>query len=309
MTAIINFLRNLNLIAIMVYSALLGRIYLRKFKPETLCYCRSMGDDRLLDIYRPKSISAEALPAIVWFHGGAWKVGDRKAIERIAAEQLELGFALVSVSYSLSDVAQWPVQCHEAKAAIRYLRANAARLGLDPEKLVAAGMSAGAHMACMLGVSAEHKQLNGRLGEHLEETTKVMGVLALYPPTDFLSVSKEFDGLLDYYSEDSPVTQLLGESISTAPQKSNLASPLKLFERSCPPTLLLHGDADPIVPVNQSIIMHEKLRAAGIDSQLMRFPEYTHGDYRFNRGEAAAKITAFLKDLAINCPPTDSSNS
>jgi len=161
-------------------------------------------------------------------------------------------------------------------------------------------MSAGAHMACILGVSADHKQLNGQLGEHLKETTKVIGVLALYPPTDFLSVSKDFDGLIDYYSEDSPVTQLLGESISNAPQKSDLASPLKLFERNCPPTFLLHGDADPVVPVSQSVIMHEKLLAAGIDSQLMRIPGYTHGDYRFNQGEAGAKITAFLKALAIN---------
>jgi acetyl esterase/lipase len=127
-----------------------------------------------------------------------------------------------------------------------------------------------------------------------------MGVLALYPPTDFLSVSKDFNGLLDYYSEDSPVTKLLGESISTAPQKSNLASPLKLFRKSCPPTFLLHGNADPIVPVTQSIIMHEKLLEAGIDSQMMIIPGYTHGDYRFNRGEAAVKINAFLKDLAIN---------
>ena len=109
----------------MVYSAILGRAYLKKFEPETLCYCRSMGSERLLDIYRPKSTSTEALPTIVWFHGGAWKMGNRKAVERIAAEQLECGFALVSVSYSLSDVAQWPVQCHEAKAAIRFLRANA----------------------------------------------------------------------------------------------------------------------------------------------------------------------------------------
>ena len=300
MTTIIDFFRNLKLIAIMVYSALRGRVYLRKFKPETLCYCRSMDCDRLLDIYRPTPASSETLPTIVWFHGGAWKMGDRKAVERIAAEQLERGFALVSVSYSLSDTAQWPVQCHEAKAAIRYLRANAARLGLDPDKLIAAGMSAGAHMACILGVSADHKNLNGQLGEHLEETNKVMGVLALYPPSDFLSVSKDWDGLLDYYSKDSPVTQLLGDSISTAPHKSNLASPLKLFERNCPPTLLLHGDADPIVPANQSILMHEKLLAAGIDSQLMLLPGYTHGDHRFNGGEAAAKINAFLAALAIS---------
>jgi len=298
MTSVINFFRNLKLLAIMVYSAMLGRAYLRKFEPETLCYCRSMGTERLLDIYRPKSNAKEALPTIVWFHGGAWKMGDRKAVERIAAEQLECGFALVSVSYSLSDVAQWPVQCHEAKAAIRFLRANAGALGLNPDKLIAAGMSAGAHMACILGVSSDHAQLNGQLGEHLEETTEVTGVLALYPPTDFLSVPKDFDGLLDYYAEDSPVTQLLGESITRAPEKSDLASPLSRFTGACPPTLFLHGEADPIVPVEQSVILHETLLAAGVDSDLMRLAGYTHGDHRFNRGAPAERINAYLKNRA-----------
>jgi acetyl esterase/lipase len=298
MASIIKFFRNLKLLTIMVYSAILGRAYLKKYEPETLCYCRSTGDERLLDIYRPKSTSAKPLPTIIWFHGGAWKMGDRKAVERIAAEQLECGFALVSVSYSLSDVAQWPVQCHEAKAAIRFLRANADSLGLNPDKFIAAGMSAGAHMACILGVSADHEQLNGQLGEHLEKTATVTGVLALYPPTDFLSVSRNFDGLLDYYAEDSPVTQLLGESIANAPEKANLASPLRLFKGACPPIFLLHGEADPIVPVEQSVILHEKLLAAGVDSDLMRMPAYTHGDHRFNKGAPAERINAFLKKRA-----------
>ena len=94
MASIIKFFQNLKLLTIMVYSAILGRAYLKKYEPETLCYCRSTGDERLLDIYRPKSTSAKPLPTIIWFHGGAWKMGDRKAVERIAAEQLECGFAL-----------------------------------------------------------------------------------------------------------------------------------------------------------------------------------------------------------------------
>ena len=128
--SIYNIFRNLKLIAIIVFSAIIGRLYHRKFKPETFCYCHSEGEARLMDIYRTQSQSSEGLPTIVWFHGGAWKVGNRKAKERIALEQLEYGYALVSVSYSLSDVALWPVQCHEAKAAIRYLRANSESLGL-----------------------------------------------------------------------------------------------------------------------------------------------------------------------------------
>ena len=300
MISLRNFFRNLKVIAMMVYGVILGRTYLSKFTAETLCYCHSGDEERLLDIYRPVSPSVEPLPVIVWFHGGAWKMGNRKAIELIAAEQLARGFALVSVSYSFSDFAQWPVQCHEAKAAIRYLRANADALGLDSDMLIAAGMSAGAHMACILGVSADHEQLNGQLGDYPEQSNHVQGVLALYPPTDFLAVPEDFDGLLDYYAEDSPVTALLGESIATAPQKSDLASPLKLLQDSCPPTFLLHGDADPIVPVAQSVIMHDALLAAGIDSQLMRIAGYTHGDYRFNRDEPASRISDFLKKVSTS---------
>jgi acetyl esterase/lipase len=300
MVSIRNFFRNLKVISIMVYSAILGRAYLSKFKPVTLCYCHSEGEERLLDIYRPEPAPTEPLPVIVWFHGGAWKMGNRKAIERIAAQQLDQGFALVSVSYSLSDVAQWPIQCHEAKAAIRYIHANADKLGLNPDMLIAAGMSAGAHMACILGVSADHEQLNGQLGKHLDQSNQVQGVLALYPPTDFLAVPEDFDGLLDYYAEDSPVTKLLGATITRAPHKSDLASPLKLVQGSCPPTFLLHGDSDPIVPVEQSVMMHEALLTAGVDSQLMRMPGYTHGDYRFNRDEPAARISAFVNKLTLN---------
>ena len=159
--SVYKFFSNLKLIVIMVSSAILAGLYRRKFKPETICYCVSQGEERLMDFYRPQCGSTERLPVIVWFHGGAWKVGNRKAIERIVLEQVEQGFAVVSVSYSLSDIATWPVQCHEAKAAIRYLRANGDSLGVNTDKIIASGMSAGGHLACMLGVSADHEQLNG----------------------------------------------------------------------------------------------------------------------------------------------------
>lgn len=297
-----NAIRQVKTISSMVYSIVLGRAFLKAYSPNTLAYCESLGEQKQLDLYRPLTPPSTPLPVIVWFHGGAWKMGNRSSIERIIAEQLERGFAVASVSYTLSDRAQWPTQCHEAKAAIRYLRANASDLGLNPEKVIAAGMSAGAHMACTLGVTAQHDTLNGQLGEHTEQSTAVQGVLALYPPTDFLAVPKNFDGLLDYYAEDSPVTQLLGATIEAAPHKSDLASPLKLLNNSgstpaCPPALLLHGKADPIVPVEQSELMHASMKSLGLDSELMLVDGYTHGDYRFNRDEPAQRIHQFLDRL------------
>ena len=298
--SIYNYFRNLKLISVMVISAIWAGFYQRKFKPETIRYCLSQGEERFMDIYRPEDPSSQLIPTIVWFHGGAWKIGNRKAIERVALQQVEHGFALVSVSYSLSDLAKWPVQCHEAKAAVRYLRANAESLGLDADRLITAGMSAGAHIACVLAVSADHEQLNGQLGEFTNHTTEVAGALAFYPPTDFLSVEEDFDGLLDYYAEDSPVTDLLGETILVAPQKADLASPLKLLRGGCPPIFFLHGDADPIVPVEQSVLMHEALLDVGADSQLMRVPGYTHGDPRFNLGECSERVSAFMRKFVAD---------
>jgi len=286
----------------MVYSIVLGRVFLKAYAPDTLAYCESVGEEKLLDLYRPLTPSSTPLPVILWFHGGAWKMGSRASIERVVAEQLARGFAVASVSYTLSDRAQWPTQCHEAKAAIRYLRANAPELGLDADKIIAAGMSAGGHMACVLGVTEQHAELNGALGEHTEQSTAVQGVLALYPPTDFRAVPKNFDGLLDYYADDSPVTALLGATIEAAPDKSDMAAPLKLLKASasnpaCPPTLLLHGTADPIVPIEQSELMHQALQGVGVSSEFMSLPGYTHGDYRFNRDECAARISGFLGGL------------
>ncbi len=297
MKAVRNLFRNIRVISSMVYSIMLGRAYLKKFEPQTLCYCHSGDNEMMLDLFKPTTPSDKPLPVIVWFHGGAWKMGNRQSMERIVAEQLDRGFAVATVSYSLSDIALWPTQCHEGKAAIRYLRANASELGIEANKMIAAGMSAGAHMACMLGVSSEHKQLNGELGDHTDQSNQVQGVLALYPPTDFLSVPEDYDGLLDYYAVDSPVTELLGETISKAPHKADLASPLKLVNNQCPPTLLLHGDADPIVPIEQSELMHSALLAVGVDSDFMPIAGYTHGDYRFNRDKPAQKISQFLDRL------------
>lgn len=294
MRLIRNIFRQIKVIGIMGFSLVQGRAYLKKHSPKTMVYCHSAGGDMQLDLYMPETVSGDSLPLIVWFHGGAWKLGSRLDMEKVVAEQLEKGFAIASVSYSLSKVARWPVQIHEAKAALRYLRGNAEALGLDEQRFIAAGMSAGAHMACMLGVSAQNDDLNGALGEHEDQSNAVQGVLALYPPTDFRAVPEDYDGLLDYYAEKSPVTELLGESIRVAPQKSDLASPVRQATPECPPVLILHGREDPIVPFSQSELLHETLSEMGVDSQLMLFDDYTHGDYHFNQGQPAEAVNSFF---------------
>ncbi len=291
-------IENFKLLVKMIYSAILGRIASAKYKPVTLTYVEHDGRTLELDLYLPEGSgvvpSSEPLPLIIWFHGGAWLMGSRKDIESIAVRQIERGFALASVSYSLSDTAQWPTQCFEAKAAVRYLRQHAAEYGINPDLFVAWGMSAGAHMSCMLGASNGVEELEGGLGHSVESSSEVQAVVAWYPPTDFLSVGRDFDGLLDYYAEDSPVTKLLGESIGTAPEKAELASPLNFVKQGAPPFFLAHGSKDPIVPLSQSELMYEKLKDVGADPELIIEPTFTHGDYRFNSGKTALAVEKFL---------------
>ncbi|MBQ74915.1 MAG: alpha/beta hydrolase [Gammaproteobacteria bacterium] len=297
-------IENIWLLAKMIFSAIMGRLAAAKYKPITLTYAEHDGRRLELDLYLPDDSNAtcnsEPLPLIVWFHGGAWIMGSRKDIESLAIRQIERGFALASVSYSLSDKAKWPTQCLEAKAALRHLRHHAAEYGIDPELFITWGMSAGAHMACMLGASNGFKELEGDYGSSVESSSEVQAVVAWYPPTDFLSVGRDFDGLLDYYAEDSPVTKFLGESIDAAPEKAKFASPLNFVTRDAPPFFLAHGSKDPIVPLAQSELMYKKLKDVGSDVKLVIEPEYTHGDYRFNSGKTALAVEDFLDQVRVD---------
>lgn len=279
-------------------------------------YGRPDGKPLHLDIYLPPTTSAEPLPVVVWMHGGAWIHGnkDRCPFAFLAGE----GYAVVSINYRLADVAIFPAQIHDCKAAIRWIRGHAEKYGFDPTRIAATGGSAGGHLAALLGTSGGVAKLepgrvldldNGRdtttrhaSSANREPATRpdatarfdapaspdtpasrddkraapankqcpkygtcVQAVVDFCGPTLF--VPGEIPGNGDELDHPGLI-KLLGGTVQERPKLARAASPMTYVSPDDPPFLIVHGDADPIVPVTQSEIFVAALREAGVPVKL-----------------------------------------
>jgi acetyl esterase/lipase len=242
-----------------------------------------------LDLYLPAD-PATAVPVVVFLHGGGWRVGSRHSagpafagarpspFERLA----ERGIAVASVDYRLSGEARWPAQLHDAKAAVRWLRARADELGLDGGRVAAWGESAGGHLAALLGLTGA--DLDGDVGI-LGPPTAVSAVVAWYPPTDLPGLAKDLGA--DPHAADSREAQLVGAPLPDVPELATQASPATHVRPGAPPFLLLHGRNDHLVPCAQSERFHTLLRDAGID---VEFETYDGADHMWlGSPDAAAR--------------------
>jgi acetyl esterase/lipase len=200
----------------------------------------------LLDIYTPKD-AKEALPLIVWIHGGGWRQGDKFPCP--AARMAPRGYVVASVNYRLTDKAAWPAQIRDCKAAVRFLRANAEKFHIDPKRVGAWGSSAGGHLVAMMGTSGDVKELEGELGNP-EQSSRVQAVCDFFGPTDFTVMGDGGHGV-------EMVAKLLGGPLSENKEKAAQASPVTHVTKDDPPFLMMHGDKDPLVPLNQSEILEK----------------------------------------------------
>lgn len=231
-------------------------------------YAQVDGHRLLLDLYLPNDTRQP--PLVVWVHGGAWRRGSKESMPLKALVQQ--GYAIASVDYRLSPVAKFPAQVHDCKAAIRFLRARQQKYGYDARRVGIAGNSAGGHLVALIGTTNGHKQLEGNVGEHLDQSSDVHAVVDYYGPTNFLTILKQSTphGL----SVRVPALKLLlGGTPEEKPKLARLASPVFHVDQGDPPLLLIHGDQDPQVPINQS---HE-LHAAYKQHKLPAHFEVVHG--------------------------------
>jgi acetyl esterase/lipase len=229
----------------------------------------------LLDLYLPAS--AGPWPAVVFLHGGGWGVGTRasmapplddwspSAFERIAAA----GLALATVDYRLTGEAIFPAQLHDAKAAVRWLRSEAGALGIDGERIVAWGASAGGHLAALLGLTGGHAELEGEVGV-TGVSSAVCAVIDWYGPTDLVSMESQSDGTgpMEHDSASSPEGSLIGGVVSELPERARDASPISYVHRVAPPFQIKHGGADKAVPRAQSQSLALALAQAGVRAEL-----------------------------------------
>jgi acetyl esterase/lipase len=211
-------------------------------------YARVDGQPLLLDLYLAAETEAPA-PLIVWVHGGAWRAGSKAdvPIQALVAR----GVSIASVDYRLSTVARFPAQIHDIKAAIRFLRANAAKYHFNPRKFVIAGSSAGGHLAALVGVSNGQKELEGTVGDHLTVSSDVQAIVSFFGASNLETILAQSTphGL----SVRVPALELLlGGQPTEQPELAKLASPVTHVDDQDPPLLLIHGDQDPQMPINQS---------------------------------------------------------
>jgi acetyl esterase/lipase len=250
-----------------------------------------VGDQLLrLDLHLPSR--APRSPLIVWVHGGAWRSGSKSnmPLGKLVAE----GYAIASVDYRLSTQAKFPAQIHDLKAAIRFLRAHGATWNLPTRKILIAGDSAGGHLASLMGVSNGDARLEGDLGQERSESSEIQGIISFYGGANLTTILSQSTphGL----SVRVPALELLlGGQPDQVPDLARLASPVLHVDRRDPPLLLLHGDQDPQMPVNQALELSGAYQKAGAPVQLEVVHGAGHGGAMFYDQERMAVVVKFLR--------------
>jgi acetyl esterase/lipase len=246
---------------------------------ENLTYGRGGEVDLNLDLARPAE-GEGPFPAIVFVHGGGWGGGHRNAHRAHAEEAARRGYVAVTISYRLMKYDQakketttaepiFPTQVHDAKAAVRWLRANAEKYKVDPQRIGAAGASAGGHLSLMLGLTDADDELEGESG-HADQSSRVQAVVNIFGPTEMKSCYEK--------SSVAWIFRLfLGGTPEEAPERYKAASPVTYITADDPPVLTLHGDQDALVPIEQARLLDEKMKAAGAPHTLLVLEDQGHG--------------------------------
>jgi len=241
-----------------------------------------------LDLYLPKKDhTTDKLPLIIWVHGGAWRAGSKKNCP--ATRFLRKGYAVASINYRLSQHAIFPVQIEDCKAAVRWLRANSNRYGLKPKRIGVWGSSAGGHLVALLGTAGDVKEFDK--GRDLNVSSRVQAVCDYFGPTDFTKMS-QFPSKIRHDAPDSPESKLIGGSIQENKEACQRANPITYVTKDDPPFLIVHGDKDQSVPHNQSQLLYEALKKAGVQVKLHTVKGAGHG--RFNSPEVDKMVDDFF---------------
>jgi acetyl esterase/lipase len=261
------------------------------------------SEGHLLDLYLPPG-EPGPVPVVLSLHGSAWMAENgRSGAELLAAELAPEGFAVAGVSTRSTFNARFPAQVHDVKAAIRWLRANAGRYGLDPERVAVAGNSSGGWTASMAGLTGGVAGLEGDVGVQ-GPPSSVRAVIAFSPPTDFLQMDAhmldggaEFNALLGITGGHgdplSPESRLVGAAIASVPERVREANPITYVSADAPPFLILHGQRDPHVPYEQGVVLFDALAAAGVAATLVTLPHAGHGPWTGFLADPAVKRDAF----------------
>ena len=252
-----------------------------------------VGDVSLkLDLYVPSG--AVKSPVIVYVHGGAWRAGSK---EDMPLEGLvKQGFAVASVDYRLSTDAKFPAMMHDIKAAIRFVRAKGKDHGLaDTSRIAVVGSSAGGHLAALVGVTNGVKELEGTVGTDPKASSDVQAIISIFGGSNLQTILAQSTpgGLI---IREPALEALLGGLPDKKPELARLGSPVTHVDASDPPLLLIHGDADPQMPYEQSLELKAAYGKAGLKVQLITIPGGKHGGKEFYDADRTKLMTEFLEN-------------
>jgi acetyl esterase/lipase len=241
-------------------------------RPDVV-YGKGGGRDLKLDLFLPKA-GPSPRPGIVFIHGGGWSGGNRHAFYRQAAYLAsKRGYVGACIGYRLSGEAKFPAAVEDAKCAVRWLRANARAYGVDPNRIAAAGGSAGGHLVAMLALTDSAAGLEGT-GGNAGGSSRVNLAIVFNGVTDLTPLAGRAQ-------TSNPVSSFLGAMPAEKPEVYRQASPVTYVSKQAPPFLFLHGTADMTVPIEQAKLLQRKLREVGVQAELDESPGAGHGF--FNR--------------------------
>ena len=259
-------------------------------KLADLQYAEVGGQALTLDLYQPSEPHA---PLLVWLHGGHWEAGSKDRMP--LGPLVERGYAIASVDFRPASRAPFPGQVHDIKAALRYLRARAPDYGYDATRIGLLGVSSGGHLAALVGTTNGYAELEGNLGEHLGVSSEVQAIVSYCGASDLLTILAQSTPYGLGIREPALKT-LLGALPNDNEALARLASPVFQVDPHDPPLLLLHGDQDPQMPINQAHELQGAYERAGLDAKLIVLHGVGHGGAAFYDAERTNLVAAFLDE-------------
>ena len=280
-------------ILLLVYLALQSRT------PETpftvvsnVEYCTGGGQPLLMDLFIPTNRIRTPTPAIPWIHGGGWERGDKNGNSG-ALFLADEGFVTASLFYRLSGDSPFPADIEDCKCAIRFLRANATKFDLDPDRIGVAGASAGGHLAELVATAPLSAGLEGTGGLR-NTSSEVQAASAYHGASDFTVGATQFQ-----HHTGQVIVKLFRGTENEKPELYRKASPIFYVSKNAPPLLLAHGEEDDLVPFDQSVRMAAAYRRVGLQAEFIEIKNAGH-DFQTTSAESISPSVEYIHQRTID---------
>ena len=259
---------------------------------RNIAYVENGHANQVLDLFLPEQPSSTPLPLMIWIHGGAWMGGSHSSPPVLFL--VSKGYAVASIQHRFPSHAIWPAQSFDCKAAIRWLRAHAAKYNFDPERFGVGGDSSGGHLAAFVGTTGDVKEMEGDLGNP-GVSSRVQAVVDWFGPTDFTLMDQQNGGRgLQHNPPTSPESRLLGGAVQEKKDFAKTANPVTYVEKADPPFLIMHGDNDQLVPLGQSVLLAKALIDVGVEVTMQTIPGAGHEGPEFRNADSQRLVEEFL---------------